>query len=133
MRVGLSRTCAAGPEKATRPVLRSTASSASSSAIFTFCSTSTIDWPCAFSFGDGAADLGDDERGEAPRRLVEEQQPRVPHERAPDREHLLLAARERAGVLLGALAQPREQLEHAFEAPAGRDLSDGDLQVLAHR
>ena len=137
MTLSLARTCAAGPEKATRPVLRITTSSASSSAIFMFCSTSTIDWPCAFSLRDGAADLGDDERREAFGRLVQQQEPRVAHQRAADREHLLLAARERARVLLDALAQPRKKLEHAFEAPAGRTFPRifpiGDLEVLAHR
>ena len=61
--------------------------------------------------------------------------PRIAHQRAADREHLLLAARERARVLLGALLQPRKELEHALEAPAA-DLAAlliRDDQVLAHR
>src|SRR6185503_279596 len=47
MRARSSRTSAALPAKATRPVLRMTTSSASSKASFTFCSTSRIDWPSA--------------------------------------------------------------------------------------
>ena len=39
------------------------------------------------------------------------------HQRAADREHLLLAAGHRARLLLLALLQPREQLE---DAVAGR-------------
>ena len=48
-------------------------------------------------------------RGARPeRRLVEHEQPRPGHERAPDGDHLLLAARQRAGELASALAQARE-------------------------
>ena len=36
-------------------------------------------------------------RAEPERRLVDEQQPRLGHQRPPDRQHLLLAARQRAG------------------------------------
>src|SRR6266566_6765600 len=46
--------------------------------------------------------LFDQEWREAERRLVEQQEPRPPHESARDRQHLLLAARKRAA----ALAQP---------------------------
>ena len=41
-------------------------------------------------------DLGHEQRREALRRLVDEQDPVLVQERARDREHLLLAARERA-------------------------------------
>ena len=40
-----------------------------------------------------------DQRRQAERRLVEQQQPRPRHQRAADRHHLLLAARQRAGGL----------------------------------
>src|SRR3989454_3311059 len=63
--------------------------------------------------GDGAADLGDDERREALGGLVHQQHARVAHQSARDGEHLLLAARERARRLLGALREPRKQLEDA--------------------
>src|SRR5919198_3362619 len=46
-----------------------------------------------------AEDLAGDERREPERGLVEEQQARPQHERAPDREHLLLAAGEASGDL----------------------------------
>ena len=42
-------------------------------------------------------------------------QPRPAHQRARDRQHLLLAARQRAAALGEALLQPREQRQHAVE------------------
>src|SRR3954468_12354248 len=48
------------------------------------------------------------QRGEAHRRLVEEQQLGLAHERARDGQHLLLAARERSRDLVPALAQARK-------------------------
>src|SRR6476469_6769580 len=55
------------------------------------------------SFGlelrDGASDLGHQLRREPFGRLVHQQHAGVAHERAPDREHLLLAAGQRAGDL----------------------------------
>ena len=78
-----------------------------------------------------------EQRREAERRLVEQQQPRPRHERARDREHLLLAARERAGALLAALAQAREQLEHALavRCDPGAVLAQvgAELEVLLDR
>src|SRR6516165_4850040 len=58
---------------------------------------------------DGLEDGLHEERGEAERRLVEEQHARLRHERAADGEHLLLAAGERAGELVAALLQDREE------------------------
>ena len=43
-----------------------------------------------------APDLGADQRRQAFGRLVEDQQPRIGHQRAADRQHLLLAAGEQA-------------------------------------
>ena len=53
-------------------------------------------------------DLAGDERRQAERGLVEEEQPGAAHESARDGEHLLLAAGERAGLLVGAALEPRE-------------------------
>src|SRR5689334_21453005 len=47
---------------------------------------------------DDAEDLRDEERREPERRLVEQQQPGAEHQRPREREHLLLAAAERAGA-----------------------------------
>ena len=43
----------------------------------------------------------DEDRREAERRLVEQEHPRLGHQRPPDREHLLLAAGQRAAELAG--------------------------------
>src|SRR5437870_3395864 len=49
-------------------------------------------------------ELGDDDRGEAEGELVDDEQPRLGHERHREREHLLLAAAEVAGTLPDPLA-----------------------------
>ena len=53
-------------------------------------------------------DLLHHERREAEGRLVEQQEPRPQHQRARDRQHLLLAARQRAGLLPPPLLEARE-------------------------
>jgi len=72
----------------------------------------------ARQLANGARDLAHDDGGEAERRLVEEQALGLGHEPAPDGQHLLLAARERAAALLEALAEPRKELVHVVEIPA---------------
>src|SRR5262245_41114368 len=62
-------------------------------------------------------DLAYHERGEAERRFVHQQQSRRRNQRACDRNHLLLAAAERASNLVLAFAQAREALEHRINAP----------------
>src|SRR4051794_17810651 len=57
----------------------------------------------------------DEERRQAERRLVEDQQAGFGHQAAADREHLLLAAAHRAGPLALALGEAREGCEHALE------------------
>ena len=64
---------------------------------------------------DDVEDLLDEERREAHRRLVHAQQPGARHQRAADRHHLLLAARERPRLLLLPLGEPREQRVDAVE------------------
>ena len=56
--------------------------------------------------------LLDQQRAEAQRRLVEDQQHRLGHHGASDREHLLLSAGKRTGELARALLQAREELVH---------------------
>jgi hypothetical protein len=53
---------------------------------------------------DGAADLRNDQGGKTFRRLIEQQHPRIAHQRTSDGQHLLLAAGERASELRMALA-----------------------------
>ena len=64
----------------------------------------------AVDLADHLAELLDDARRQAQRGLVEQQHARAGHQRAADREHLLLAAGEQAGGLAGALGENREQL-----------------------
>ena len=72
--------------------------------------------PCCWLMSrDDLEDLLDDERRQAERRLVEQQEARPAHQRARDREHLLLAARQRAAALALALLEDREQREDALE------------------
>ena len=60
-------------------------------------------------------------RRQPQRRLVEHQQARPGHQRPADRQHLLLAAGQRAGDLAAALGEAREPLEDAGEV--GLDLA----------
>ena len=59
--------------------------------------------------------VGDDQRREAERGFVEQQQAGSQQQRARDREHLLLASRERAGLLAPALREPRKIPEDPLE------------------
>ena len=86
---------------------------------------------------DHLGELGDDPRRETQRRLVEQQHARRGHQRAADREHLLLAAGQQAGALARALAEDREQLGHAGPRALARRLvarrQPAGAQVLLHR
>ena len=55
-------------------------------------------------------DLGDEQRRQALGRLVDQEHAVLVQERPRDRDHLLLAARERPGALPAALLELREQL-----------------------
>ncbi len=76
---------------------------------------------------DGPQEPVDDERGEAERQLVDEQQPRRPGQAAGEGEHLLLAAGEQADAAVEVRLQLREQLDGAV------DVAAADPQVLARR
>src|SRR5690349_7274447 len=65
----------------------------------------------AIDLDDGPEDVAHEQRCDAERGLVQQQHARPAHQRAAHRQHLLLAARERARELLSALPEPREQLE----------------------
>src|ERR1700733_4339438 len=82
-----------------------------------------------FQAPDDAADLGDDQRRQALRRLVEQKNPGISHQRAPDRQHLQFAAGERAGDLRVALAQPRKHSVDPIDIPR---LIRGALALLRH-
>src|SRR5205085_8242390 len=65
--------------------------------------------------GDRRKDRAHEKRREPERRLVHQQHARPAHQRASDREHLLLASGERAGLLRDALLEAREERERAVE------------------
>ena len=92
--------------------------------------------PLLVDLDDDLEDPVDQDRRESHRRLVEQQQPGPRHQGAADRAHLLLAARERAGLLRLALLEPREQAVRAIEvlgdAVGVRALVGAELEVLAH-
>src|SRR5512144_3003040 len=59
---------------------------------------------------EDVSDFADDARSEPLRRLVDEQQGVAVEERAGDRDHLLLPARERSGALAATLTEDGEQV-----------------------
>ena len=84
---------------------------------------------------NGGEDLLHEERRQAERRLVQKNEPRPAHQRAADRQHLLLATRQCAAALGAAVGEPREQRENALEV--GHEMSlvghrRADLQVFEH-
>ena len=85
---------------------------------------------------DHAPDLGDDQRRETFGRFVEDQQARVRHQRAANREHLLLAARQLLAAVLEPLREARKRCEHAIEGPVLAAVDTGARrhhEVLAHQ
>ena len=93
-----------------------TARSAIASATFTDCSTITIVTPVGLEPLDDLEELLHDERREAERQLVDEQQLGLEHHRLRHREHLLLAARQRAGARLHAVPERGEGVERDVDA-----------------
>ena len=79
------------------------------------------------------ADLLHDRRLDAFGRFVEQQQPRHRHQRAAEREDLLLAAGQRPALAIEQRAQPRQRVDHALDR-AGLDLAGvrapGQAQVF---
>src|ERR671938_1168094 len=75
-------------------------------------------------------ELFDDDGREALERLVEKKERGIQHQRARDREHLLLAARELVTAVRAPLLQAREERVDALERPfAG---ARRHAQVLFH-
>src|ERR1700722_17335046 len=69
----------------------------------------------AINLAERAKDFRHHQRRKAERRLVEHQQTRPHEKRARDRQHLLLAARERSRLLAAPFGKAREKAEHAIE------------------
>ena len=82
-------------------------------------------------------ELLDDGGGESLERLVEQEHAHVARQRAGDRHHLLLAARQEVGRRIEALADAREIVEDALEIPAhaapGLAPEAAELEVLGDR
>src|SRR5580704_16957347 len=79
--------------------------------------------------------LLDDQRGQAEGDLVRYQQPRLAREHPSERQHLLLAARQRPRGLPPTLAEDREQLDRALDGCGAVSLGRAvelHLQVLLH-
>ena len=101
------------------PTSRTWPLSASLSAAWAFCSTSRIVVPWDLSVRDGRHDPLHHERRQAHRGLVEHEQLGPAHHGAAHGEHLLLAAGERAGRLLAALPEDREEVVGARACRCG--------------
>src|SRR4029077_7839578 len=67
---------------------------------------------------DRLEDPLDEDRGKPHRRLVQQEQPRMRHERTADRDHLLLAAGEGSRALLLSFREPGKQRVDPFEVAA---------------
>ena len=81
--------------------------------------------------GDGGGELVDDDRRQTLHRLVEQQQRRIGHQRARDRQHLLLAAGELIAEIAPPFGKPRKQIVHCRQIPSPGARRDGE--VLLHR
>ncbi len=73
----------------------------------------------------------DDQGCEAERGLVEQDHPGIGDQRAADRQHLLLAAREIAGGLVAALRQDGEVVVDLVEGILARERADRCANVAA--
>ena len=82
-------------------------------------------------------EIVDDDRREAQRQLIDEQQLGLADERGGDRQHLPLAARQQAGRALAQLGEAREELIDLRLAAALLGAPDArghrHQQVLGHR
>src|SRR5215211_8118378 len=88
----------------------------------------------AIDLRDRLVDPLNEDRRDAHRRLVEQEQLGARHQCPSDGEHLLLAARHGARLLLLALLETREELEYALEVSAYLGVAaevGAQLEVLA--
>ena len=105
------------------------------SAMSAFCSTSRIVVPCRLIVADRSRRSARRGSARGPSTARPAAGPGPRHEGAADRQHLLLAAGQRAAHLRDPLLQAREQLEHALEvlrrcSPLAPGVS-AHLEVLA--
>ena len=75
--------------------------------------------------------------GEPEKRLIEQQQRRLAHQCAADRQHLLFAAGHGPGPLVRAFREPRKQIEHIVvtlgQAAAAGQRDRAEAKIVAHR
>src|SRR5437660_11423899 len=71
----------------------------------------------AYDFADHLDELLHDDWSEALHRLVEQQEFRTGHQRASDRQHLLLAAGELIAQVAPPLLEPGKDFVYALEIP----------------
>src|SRR5262249_54027152 len=86
-------------------------------------------------FADRIEDLPRDKWCQPQRRLVEEQHSRPAHQSTRDREHLLLAAGQRAAALIDAFLEARKKRKYPLEVPVecgGIRERGPHLQVFEH-
>ena len=120
----------------TRPFSMMTTRSATRPAKYRFCSERRMVTPCGLELFDRGGHLLHDDRRQSLRRLVEQDRPRVSHQRTRHRQHLALASGQRACPLATSFRQVGEQLEEPFGRPGRhafpRRLA-GDVEVLRNR
>ena len=93
--------------------------------------------PALMDFADDLEYRLHDDRREAERGLVEQQQPGLRHQAARDRDHLLLAAGERPAELVGERPDIGKEVEHRVGLAADRGargvaVRGAEHDVLAH-
>ena len=108
-----------------------------SSAIATFCSTSSTATPSALTRSMMLEELSTMTGRKAERRLVQQQQARARHQRAGDRRHLLLPARKRSRRALEPIGRAAETSRRRARATSRRAAFAAgpvaaELQVFAH-
>ena len=93
--------------------------------------------PVALSVADDVEHVLHDGRRQAERRLVEHDELGLAHQAAADRQHLLLAAGQRAGRLRAPLGEPREQRRArdrgSWRGGAGARQHGAHLEILVTR
>ena len=94
-----------------RPFTMTCISSATASASFMFCSTNRIVTPCPAQQPDHPGQLAHHQRRQSLAGLIQQQHFRIADQRARDRQHLLLAARQVAAAIARAFRQRRKQFQ----------------------
>ena len=92
--------------------------------------------PAALQHRQAVPDFLADQRREAFGGFVEDQQFRIGHQRAADRQHLLLAAGQRHAHVAAALGEPRKQRVDFLDGPGigiAETVAGGGDEIFVHR